>query len=370
MRKFAALFLTAACLAISGLANAAPALKVGDPAPELKVATWVKGEPVQSFTKGKVYVVEFWATWCGPCKTSIPHLTDLAKKYKGKVNFTGVSVFETKADDMSTAYMDKVTNFVNDMSDKMNYNVAVDGLDRYMAKNWMEASEQPGIPTAFIVGKDSTITWIGHPMADLDQVLSKVLTNKFDAAGYAAEQMKQKEADDKMQKALSNPIQLAQRGDNRAALEELNKVLSESPEYEKQLGFFKYNLLTKADEEKSYPFALKLAEGEFKDNAQALNQLAWGIVDDKSTLKSPDYKVALTIAERAVKVSKGRDAMILDTLAYAYYKSGNVSKAISTQEKAIKALDKTSGVTDAIKKDITDRLEMFKTKKKKFHPFQ
>lgn len=39
-------------------------LKPGDPAPALKIDKWVKGQPVEAFEKGKVYVVEFWATWC------------------------------------------------------------------------------------------------------------------------------------------------------------------------------------------------------------------------------------------------------------------------------------------------------------------
>src|SRR5688572_6824044 len=70
------------------------ALMIGDPAPAIQVAEWVQGKPVAKFEPGSMYVVEFWATWCGPCKVAIPHLNELSKTYAGKVQFIGVSVSE------------------------------------------------------------------------------------------------------------------------------------------------------------------------------------------------------------------------------------------------------------------------------------
>ncbi len=70
-------------------------IKIGDPAPELKVQSWVKGDPIKGYDRGKVYVVELWATWCAPCIETIPHLTQLQHDYKDKgLRVIGVSIWE------------------------------------------------------------------------------------------------------------------------------------------------------------------------------------------------------------------------------------------------------------------------------------
>ena len=94
------LFPLAASLAIflttSGLRAAAPTLEgsrvreqlnemQGQPAPKLALKGWINAEPMTlKKLKGKIVVLDFWATWCGPCLASIPHTNELMEKYADK----------------------------------------------------------------------------------------------------------------------------------------------------------------------------------------------------------------------------------------------------------------------------------------------
>lgn len=72
-------------------------LPVGSPAPDLSIQTINgKGKISNDSLKGKIAVVDFWATWCAPCKTSFPKLEELSKKHSGKVEVVGVSVDDEK----------------------------------------------------------------------------------------------------------------------------------------------------------------------------------------------------------------------------------------------------------------------------------
>ncbi len=144
----------------------AATLKVGDAAPEIKIDKWVKGDEVKSFESGKVYAVEFWATWCPPCVKSIPHLTDLQKKHKDDgLTIIGVAASERQKAKGQDTRLANLENFVKGKGDQMNYAVAYDS-DREMATDWMRAAGQTGIPTVFIVGGDGKVAWIGYPMDD------------------------------------------------------------------------------------------------------------------------------------------------------------------------------------------------------------
>ena len=66
----------------SGWPAHAPML--GRPAPGLELAGWLNGEIGPAAMDGSIVVVDFWATWCGPCRASVPHNNELAEKFSGR----------------------------------------------------------------------------------------------------------------------------------------------------------------------------------------------------------------------------------------------------------------------------------------------
>jgi len=221
--RFQRIATTALVLALGMVCSArAEGLKLGDPAPKLEVKEFIKGDPVASLEKGKIYVIEFWATWCGPCRTSIPHVTELQKKHKDVI-FIGVSVWERD--------LKGIKPFVEEMGDKMAYRVAVDdglGNAGKMATNWMKAANQNGIPAAFIINKDNKIAWIGHP-GELDKPLEQVVAGTYDIAAAEADAKKKAEQQGKIQE-LAKKVDEAHKAGKTKEVVQLAKELDELTE--------------------------------------------------------------------------------------------------------------------------------------------
>jgi len=373
MKLFIRLVLLSSVAAMAATANAqqTAALRVGSPAPPITVKKWAKGTPVTALGNGTVNVVEFWATWCGPCKETIPHLTELAHKYKGKATFTGISSFEHEPTD--EAILANVNAFIKSEGDQMDYHVAVDGTAGIMGKKWMIAAGQGSIPTAFIVNQQGLIAWIGHPTQGLEEALVKVIDGTYDLKAEVAKQQADADAKSKeqarqvqMRKDAIPFSEAAEKKDYKQASIELDKLIDKYPDEAKELSLNKFTFLLRFDEPSSYPYAKSLAASRFKDDSESLNAIAWMIVDDEAKLKHPDYETAVLLAKRSVELKEMKDPMSLDTYAYALFKKGDHEAAISVEEKAVVLANKQSkDLQPQVIKEIKDRLEKMKSKSRK-----
>lgn len=310
-------------------ARAAASLKVGDKAPPLAVEKWIKGQPVEQFEKGKVYVVEFWATWCGPCIRSMPHLSALQKKYKDKgVTIIGTNIWEDRPGPYSAETLAKVQQFVQEQGDRMAYTVAYDGKAKATDSAYMKAAGQNGIPCAFLIDKQGAIAWIGHPMW-LDIPIEQVVADKWDIRTgpqqLARAQAHLNEVFEKMQTSVKEAI---------AVWESFEK---EYPAVAAHMSDMKFRLLLAAEEyDPAYQVAARLVDQAIGDrDSGSLNELAWTIVDPEGSVARKDLDLAMKAATKADEFTGHKNAAIIDTLARVYFLKGDVDKAIELQTRAV-----------------------------------
>jgi len=331
--KWIAALVAMTTVAALGSAPAAT-LNVGDPAPKIQVSKWVQGEAVNQFARDKAYIVEFWATWCGPCRVSIPHLNELHNKFKDK----GLVVIGQDCWEQDTSL---VGPFIKKMGEKMTYRVALDMVPDgekskgKMAETWMEAAGQNGIPSAFVVSKEGIIAWIGHPMTLKESVLEQVLDGTYDIKKAAAEfavRQQREEATRDLYRELSAAMRSKKWEDAESAVAKLEKAL---PEDERDsLGMMRFNILIgRKDYPAAYALAGKLSDANQGD-AMLQNQLAWDIATKKG-LENRDLDLAEKIATRANLASKGQNAEVLDTVARVLFMKGQKEKAVAFEEKAV-----------------------------------
>ncbi|MDP4265031.1 MAG: TlpA disulfide reductase family protein, partial [Bacteroidota bacterium] len=162
--------------------SALPGLEVGDGAPGLKVEKWIKGGGFNSLSKGKIYVIDLWATWCVPCIASMPHLSRLQAMYKDK----GVEVIGITSVDKYGNTLPKIEDFVHRRDSVMQYNVALvpvsvneDGLQGIFVYPWMQQIGSMNLPTAFVVDRDGKVAYIGDPHT-IDKPLEEMVNNEYD----------------------------------------------------------------------------------------------------------------------------------------------------------------------------------------------
>ena len=165
MRRYMNRILTIALLLVVAAANVLAAEKqiwaksfLNQKAPELVVEKWLTKEPDR---KGKFVLIDFWATWCPPCRKAIPELNGLQKKFGDKLVVIGLSDEpEAKVKGMTTPSID--------------YAVAIDTQARTK-----KAVGVTGIPHLLLIDPQGIVRWEGFPFLTgfelTEQVVADIL---------------------------------------------------------------------------------------------------------------------------------------------------------------------------------------------------
>jgi thiol-disulfide isomerase/thioredoxin len=320
--------------------NPCASLAVGDVAPALKVTRWLQGEEVKKFEPGKVYVVEFWATWCGPCIAFMPHLAELQARYKAKgvtcIGYTGRDPDNTE---------EKVVAFVKKRGPKLGYTFAY-ADDQTTIDGWMKAAGRDAVPCAFVVDKTGRIAYIGDPMF-LGVVLPRVLAGDRKAQAVS-EEVGRIQQEFRAVNASLFP-------DHKAGLRALKEFEGRYPPLANNLYSvkIKLSLLPKVGEVRE---AKKVAEAAVAKALEAhdpdgLRQVAALLRIGPGKESKELLAVAVKAADAAVRVAGDQDARVLIDLAETYFVAGDKAMA---REYARKARDAAVGEPTALRQSVEE----------------
>jgi thiol-disulfide isomerase/thioredoxin len=162
---WAALALSACTSLNAAIASRPTAPKIGEPAPEISLQSMTGDPIVLSKLQGRPVLVNFWATWCGPCREEFPALVRKYKQYQAQgFVVIGVNTQDENSDAGVLTFMkNTLVNFpiVRDVGNRLGQTYRIDGL-----------------PTSFFIDKSGILRDIvvGGPMTDdfIDQQFAKI----------------------------------------------------------------------------------------------------------------------------------------------------------------------------------------------------
>ena len=301
-----------------------PTLHVGDAAPPLSIDKWLKGDPIKSFDEGKVYVLDFWATWCDPAIAAMPSLSRIQADYGSKgVTVVGVTTASQRPRNDEA----KVSQFVASRGARMRYSAALCN-DRTMHRAWVSAAAAPTLPCTFVVDKAGRIAYIGNPYA-LVEVVPKVVDGtwkgKSDADAMRAADVEFWE------------IRRKVRTDPQAAFRDFEAFEAKHPLRREALAEVKINMYLNAKRwDDAADLTRKVIAKAMADRDEhKLNNLRryWTLPPLNPERKYMD--LAIQAGEAALAASPERNPMMMLGMAETYFEAGMKEKGEAMGRQAV-----------------------------------
>lgn len=247
-------------------------------APRLKVSQWLQGQRTALKGPGRIFLVEVWATWCGPCLQTMPHLVELQKRHGDRLQVVAIS-----DEDAGTVGAFLKRHDWNPIS------VAVDPEGHTLGALKARFGI-PGIPKTFAI-QDNKVIWHGHPN-ELNMVLPAMLAGQWTPQSMRALEDVKKRAGGWVDGLRAG------RGLDQAGLLLGESILADAANY-----------------------------------PHLLNEVSWALLTEvREDIRPGD--LALRMARQANEASGRQNQFILDTYALALFQSGDVQGALRTQRVA------------------------------------
>lgn len=298
-------------------------LQVGMQAPDLVDTKWLQGEPVGKFKEDKVYVVEFWATWCGPCIKAMPHLDELSSAYKNQ----GLRIVAMTTANASNP-VDRIEKFVDARGKDFGFSFAMCETDS-MELAYMKAANRDSIPSSFVIDKKGKVAFIGHPK-DLDVVLEKIFNGTWNGEESARELEALEGKFAELQKRIESEPEEALT--QMAAIEEQFPHVSKSPAFHVD----RIAALVRTGEEKELKACFETAFELIKEKKNAMYMIMLGacLSDPQGNAKRICIEEAKAALEAGLAMDTADDIVVF-LAAQAYTAIGEPDKGIQLLDRAI-----------------------------------